>query len=430
MIKYLYLFLILFIIGCDPEADEVSESGDFDQSFNYPYGYNLFGVSYNSSDIGRRVVVQSDDRILVLNNSIENPYSSLLILRYITDGILDPSFGTNGGALFAGTRDNEIQGYGMTLQNDGKILVCGYLDHGVGKDILLLRFTSEGALDPSFGNGGIVNYEDGYFGDDVAYGVTEQKDGKILVVGESFTGSNQDLILLRYDSFGKLDTTFNHTGIAYYYYDFYSKDVGMDVAVQQDGKIVCAGGTTMSNKSDVLLVRYNSDGSLDSGFGTGGAVIYTAQNDNNDIANRLVIQQDGKIVAAGAASIYNNYDIMVIRCNSNGSLDNTFSDDGVFLWTGNGDYFDYAWGLALQSDNKILVCGSTNDGYEEDAIIIRLTTNGNFDGSFSQDGFMIYLGNDDDRLYDITTQSTGKIVATGYSTLKGYETMLIMRALN
>ncbi|MCX6034915.1 MAG: delta-60 repeat domain-containing protein, partial [Chloroflexi bacterium] len=195
---------------------------------------------------------------------------------------------------------------------------------------LTSNLSTAGELDPTFGQGGLVTanmYRNSY-GTSVAL----QPDGKIVVAGDVLVSTNSpqfDFGLTRYNTDGSLDTTFGSNGIVVTDFDN-TTDYGYGVAIQTDGKIVLAGSSTTGyNGYYYALVRYNTDGSLDTTFGTGGKV---STDLGGGMCYGIVLQTDDKIVVTGQASdgAYNPaYGIGLVRFNSDGSLDNTFGDNGV-----------------------------------------------------------------------------------------------------
>src|SRR5262249_31918578 len=220
----------------------------------------------------------------------------------------------------------------------------------------------------SFGSGGIVTTD--FFGRlDRAFAVAVQADGKILAAGiAAKPGEQRNFALARYNSDGSLDPGFGSNGRVTT--DFYGLlDNAYALAIQPDGKIVAAGSATIpgSNTNEFALARYDADGTLDSTFGNGGKVA-TAVLALNDPALALALQSDGKIVAGGFALIAGlNYDFALVRYSGvDGTPDPGFGTGGVVLTDfAGGD--DEIKALAIQSDGKIIAGGpalSNGSGYD------------------------------------------------------------------
>ncbi len=190
---------------------------------------------------------------------------------------------------------------------------------------------ASGDLDATFGTGGKVT-TDFAGNDDEAHGIAVQADGKLVTVGVAKTSRSNDFALARYNPNGSLDATFGTGGKVTT--DFAGNDdAAFAVVLQSDGKIVVAGEAKTSRNQDFALARYNANGSLDATFGTGGKVM-TDFNGDDDAAFALVLQPDGKLVAAGEAKTSRNQDFALARYNANGSLDATFGTGGkVTSWS-------------------------------------------------------------------------------------------------
>ncbi|MEV6050381.1 calcium-binding protein [Streptomyces sp. NPDC052107] len=325
-------------------------------------------------------------------------------------GDLDPTFGTGGKVTtdFSGNND-----FATAAQADGKIIAVGQSDAGGGDfDFALARYNLDGSLDTTFGTGGKVTTNFG--GVDGARGVAVQTDGKIVVAGFS----NTDFAVARYNTDGSLDTTFNGTGAVTT--DFGGgEDVAFGVALQADGKIVAAGSTNAFGGLDFALARYNLDGSLDTTFGTGGKVVTDFGTGDNDIANGVVVQTDGKIVAAGSGVSGSTLDFALARYNTDGSLDTTFGTGGLVTTDFGGDN-DQALGVALQNDGKIVAAGFTNAGGTNDFALARYNTDGSLDTTFGTGGKVITdFGGTIDEAFGVAVQTDGKIVAAGITNAGG-----------
>ncbi|MFC9388492.1 calcium-binding protein [Streptomyces venezuelae] len=270
--------------------------------------------------------------------------------RYNTDGSLDTGFG-DGGLVRVDEFGGSADGADVAVQPDGRIVAAG---KGGGGGFALVRLGTDGGLDPTLGGDGAVvagftptSPQDA---GGTARGMALQPDGKIVSVG--YVGNTAfDIGVARYNSNGTLDTTFSGDGMVTA--DFGGTEFGNAVAVQPDGKIVAAG----SGGAGFAVLRYNADGSPDAGFGTGGRTSVNAPGDGG-IAYGLALQQNGKIVLAGRADDPNSSeanDFGLARLNVNGTVDTGFGGDG-FVVTGFND-FDEARGVLVQPDGKIVAAG-------------------------------------------------------------------------
>ena len=286
---------------------------------------------------------------------------------------------------------------------------------------------SAGDLDLTFGDGGLVTTDIGAFpSSDFAYDLAAvQADGKIVVAGTTYvTGSStdSDFAVARYNSDGSLDTSFGTGGrvvtdlFRYQSGDNWpSDDQAQAVAIQTDGKILVAGYSYQVTYQgtqgwDFAIVRYNSDGTLDTSFGVGGTA--TADLGSvNDYAYGIAVDAAGKLVLAGCSG----HDFGVARFNSDGSLDTDFDDDGRVITDVTGGSDD-ANGLAIQADGKIVVAGRSyrGDVTGYDFALARYNIDGSLDTSFGTDGKVTtdFAGGSDE-VTGVAIQGDGQIVVAG-----------------
>jgi uncharacterized delta-60 repeat protein len=245
-----------------------------------------------------------------------------------------------------------------------------------------------------------------------------QADGKLLVAGSSNVNgdNNADFAVARYNLDGSLDTSFSSDGKVTTDLGSGFSDYGISTALQTDGKILVAG-TTYTNhnntSSDISLVRYNADGSLDSSFGTGGIV--NANVGGYDNGNSVAIQADGKILVAGNSSDAggSNYDFSLFRYNTDGSLDTSFSSDGI-VTTNLGGANDYAVSSLIQADGKIILFGQTDaGGGGSNFALVRYNADGSLDTSFAGTGIVNTNIGAQDAASSATLEADGKILVVG-----------------
>ena len=421
----LFLLLIL-LIGLDAYASP----GDLDITFNPPNGFQLYTGQEDLPASGRAVAIQSDGKLLVTGSAFNAPaFMDLVLLRYNTDGSLDATFGNKGVATFRHTVVSQFwsggwsEGEAIVIQPDGKIVIAGEVYGGSSDDVLLLRFNSDGTLDPNFGTEGVVIFDGPEGRGDYGYGVALESDGKIVVAGYSNTSQGSEVLVLRYNPTGIPDSTFGVGGVVTYFSQ--DADLGNAVAIQQDGKIlvnaqtfyglkilrcnndgkldstfgsggivsrigdiaprkmvlqsngeIVVGGvivTSNGTKNGVLVLRFNTDGTPDNSFGTGGPAIYASPIGNNAGAQSVAIQQDGKIVVTGyILNSGSNFDILVVRFTRLGLPDTNFGIGGAVSFDGPTGSSDEARGLAIQSDGKIVIVGTSANGATNDLITLRL----------------------------------------------------------
>ncbi|MBK8039987.1 MAG: cadherin-like beta sandwich domain-containing protein [Verrucomicrobiaceae bacterium] len=326
-------------------------------------------------------------------------------------GDRDFSFGTQGIVTTPiGNGDDSAEG--VVVQPDGKIIAVGYtIDGSNNDDFAVVRYNADGSPDTSFGTGCKVITPFGSEDDD-AFAVALQSDGKIVVAGRSASGTHR-FAVARYNTDGSPDGSFGTGGKVVT--PVIAGDYAYSVAIQTDGKIVVAGRTVSAGTEDIALVRYTSAGVPDSSFGTGGKVI-TPIGTGDESAQEVKLQSDGKIIVAGFSHNGSNWDFALVRYNSDGSRDSSFGTDGKATTPISGSSNDYAYSIAIQPDGKFIVAGSTEVGGGYDSVLVRYTTSGIPDTTFNGTGkLVIPLSAGYDELYEVALQSDGKILAAGYA---------------
>ncbi|PJA95572.1 MAG: hypothetical protein CO129_11085 [Ignavibacteriales bacterium CG_4_9_14_3_um_filter_34_10] len=391
----------------------LSQDGVIDSTFgNNGIAKNLFS---ESSANAYALEIQSDGKIVIVGSSDDRNFITLVRLN--SNGSIDNTFGSNEEnpgkvitRVFPITEDpEEEEGKCVALQSDGKIVVAG--TH-FSSQLLVMRYNTDGSLDATFDGDGIFSTVNMNCGNDIAI----QSDGKIVIVGEKFfTGRSYDFVVTRLDSDGSFDTSFASVG-------YTNTDVGklglqdhsQCVAIQSDGKIVVAGYANTGSYYSAVVVRYNSDGSLDSTFGTTGSVATQVVAGNNCYGRDMAIQPDGKIVIAGDYESGGLSNFAVIRYTSDGALDNTFFDEGISTLSFSDN--DKTHSVKVLSDGKILVAGSYEVSGNSVFAMFRLLSNGELD-FFYDDNESIYtdIGEGDDVAYALAIQSDGKILLAGTS---------------
>lgn len=264
----------------------------------------------------------------------------------------------------------------------------------------ILSFAQAGSLDSSFNTDGKVKKPAGN-----ANAVTVQPDGKIIAGGSSAAG----FTLVRYKANGFIDKSFGDNGKAIA--DFGNDATVNSIALKASGKIIAAGTTG----KDFAIAKFNSDGLLDSSFGTNGTVT-THFNGQGSTANFVIIQPDNKILAVGSSDRGSGEltRIALARYNPDGSLDNSFGEGGKIFKHFNDNGFDFGTSIVLQPGGKIVMVGyAFNNRY--DFALARYKPNGDDDSSFGTNGSVLTDFGDFDLALGAAVQSDGKIVAAGYS---------------
>jgi uncharacterized delta-60 repeat protein len=334
-------------------------------------------------------------------------------------GALDTSFGGDGKVTtsFGSTLD---YGQGVGIQADGKIVVAGTAGaNGSNPKFAVARYNTDGTLDTSFSGDGKVKTDVAVGNYDGANAVALQADGKIVAAGGTYAGtSNEKFAVVRYDSDGSLDTSFSGDGINTANFTS-GADTAVGVAIQADGKVVLAGISNAGGNADFALARYNADGTLDTSFDGDGKVT-TSFTSDWDAGLGLAIQGNGMIVVVGEAGyLGSNPKVAVARYTSAGALDTSFSGDGKFK-ADLTPQEDWAYGVAIQGDGKIVVSGEAGNGGVGDFGVLRFTSTGTLDTSFGGDGKVTTsITSNWDGGTDLALQGDGKIVVVGESGFGG-----------
>lgn len=397
---YTALMLIGFLmVSLLPERVSAFDS-DLDPGFGQG-GLVTTDLLRGGEDRASGVVVQPDQKIVVAGQNTGN----MAIARYNPDGSLDSSFG-EGGKLLAVFGDDVSAAQAVALQSDGKIIIAGFARRTPQlADFALVRYNSNGSLDSSFGGTGMLRTA---FGTDSsgASALAIQPDGKIIAAGGvSNSVTLNDFALARYNIDGTLDSSFDGDGRVTTDLNNGQNENISGIALQSDGRIVAAG-TLQAGGFTFAVARYNFDGSLDTSFGAGGKVFAGSR----AVATGVAIQPDGRIVVVGFSDL-NFFEFVLVRFNSDGSLDGSFGSGGI-VTTDSGD-FEAARAVTLQSDGKIVVAGSNGIFI----LLARYNSNGSPDTSFGGTGligirFSDNFGSDG---FGVALQSDGRVVAVGLS---------------
>jgi uncharacterized delta-60 repeat protein len=369
-----------------------------------------------SDDMAQCVRVQADGKIVVAGSSVKSQSGSdFAVVRYNADGTLDTSFSGDGKVT---TTLGSVNNYasGVSLQADGKIVVAGYMVKSASdSDFAVVRYNSDGSLDTSFSVDGKVTNSMGS-STDHAYCVAVQPDGKLVVAGytdKNAAGTDSDFAVARFSSDGSLDKSFSGDGKATASLGSLT-DYAYSVAVQPDGKIVMAGSSAVSSvDSDFAVVRYNSDGMLDKSF-SGDGKVTTSLGAFHDVARSVAVQADGKIVVAGYSFVSDvDADFAVVRYDSDGTLDTSFGGTGKVI-TPIAVTSAAGCSMILQHDGKILVAGYADNGTDRQIALVRYNSDGTLDTAFDGDGIALTpVGAMSHDSLDLTLQPDGKIVVAG-----------------
>lgn len=364
------------------------------------------------------VKTDSQDRIVTAAASD----GVLSVARYTSAGALDTSFGSGG--VVTTHFDATVVISAMAIQADDKILIVGAVDG----NMLVVRYNVHGSLDDSFQGTGTRTTDLGGAGDR-AVDVKLQGDGRIVVVGNRADSQNKgsSIIVVRYDSNGSLDATFGHGGMTTYSTPGAaagaSSEHAVSLAIQTDGKLVVAAwigsGSLGFSAADTRMqvLRYDSSGSLDQSFGQVGVdTLSTVGANYGAITGGLVVQPDGRILISGTYGVlliplpYYQPDVTAfLRLHSNGSIDKTFGNNGLFfpdVVSGNTFSRSFGTAMTLQDDGRILVTGYD---FGVGSGVARFNINGSIDTTFGTNG----IAPTSEFVHSFTVDGKGRVVTAG-----------------
>jgi len=287
----------------------------------------------------------------------------LIVTIHASDALsLDPSFDGDGKVTLSFTTPGNDVGSGIAVQSNDKIVVVGTSNNGSGaSELAVARFNLDGSLDNSFGVGGLVTTSFSAR-NDVGSGIAVQADGRIVVVGTSDNGSGaSELAVARFNDDGSLDNSFSGDGRVTLSFTA-GDDVGSGIAVQSDGKIVVVGTTDDLSNTWFAVARFTVNGSLDPSFGGDGTVISRSKINGDDMGSGNAVQSDDRTVVVGSSDDGSGeWRFVVARFNIDASFPDPVGSSGKAITSFSaGD--DIGSGIAIQSDGRIVVVGTADDG--------------------------------------------------------------------
>jgi len=351
-----------------------------------------------SEDITTSAIIQPDEKVVLIGVSTSLSTSSF-VARTNSDGSLDTTFNSVGYKFLPGIGFEAVY-----LQPDGKIIVAG--------QSVVYRLNNDGSLDATFGNNGSTQIT---LNENLMYiksiGIVNTKIVLGGYVRINSSNNNFAIVQLNYD--GSLDTTFDSDGLNTYHISAGS-DEGYSIKIQADNKILLFGQANGSINYDFATIRINSNGSVDTTFGTNGIILTEFNAPNNDYGRNIELQPDGKILVIGGNS--NKY--AIARYTSNGFLDTTFNGNGKLYLTTSLNIFNSSTQvhfnrptISYLSSNKILISGTSNNDFN----IIKLNYDGSFDGTFGTNGILNYSIDTGDKSSFLLSKASGELITGGSS---------------
>lgn len=349
------------------------ENGEPDSTFGS--GGMIKSSLRGGEDLFSTLFLEPTDEILISGNSYNGKENSFALMKFFPGGTPDTAFG-DLGQVFLGASGKNYVARSMAVKKDGKILVAGSSSGGSDDAFAIARFNPSGIADPGFGTDGSI-VADIREGNDLISDVLILPDNMIIVAGSSCS----DFIVAKYLENGITDRSFGNQGITVTSIN-QSESIVSAICLQPDGKLVVAGSFLDGDNFDFAVVRYNSDGQLDRTFGNAGIAV-TSLSSGDDKVFDIALQKDGKIVVGGSAYNGRSDDFAVVRFLPDGSPDHSFSDDGIVIVSAQKGQ-ERLYSLVIQEDDKIVAAGNTNNGVDNDFIVLRFMPDGRLDPDFNK----------------------------------------------
>ena len=408
-----FTFLPFVIAVLCTSSFSLAQVPSFDLTFG---GTGLVTTTFGTgADFGATVGRQGDGKIVVSGYTHVGATDVVAVARFHDNGTLDSGFSGDGKATISIVGGNDY-GFGMGLFPDGDIVIGGTAWNGSNQDFSAYRFNSDGSPDIDFSLDGKVNTGFGA-GHDRGYALCV--DGtQVLVAGTSHNGVNDDAALLRYNADGSLDNTFGSGGKVTTAIGGAS-DGNQDIraiALQPDGRILIAGSSFNGSNNDVALIRYNSNGALDDTFGNNGVVITSVGPGDESAASILLV--GNQILVAGIA----NNKMLILRFDNDGGLDTGFGTNGhVIVDVGTQSGFS---AMALCADGDVILAGRV----DMDLALVRIDPSGTLDSDFGIDGVFTHsIGSGLDNGRSLAMMPDGRILVTGFTTTSSNIDLFVAR---
>lgn len=378
----------------------LSQAGLPDPNFGNN-GLRIIGTPMGTEYV-KDMAIQSDGKILTVGNTVLPGEVETRIDRLLPDGGHDPSF--NGtGALELDLVTGEEWANAILLDHQGRILVLGDAWSGSKFEPYIIRLEPNGALDTTFGTLGmvrLVNYANDASGQDLVL----QSDGSFMIAGYSGFSQNEQSIFARIDSLEQVLCLGGGIGPGYRHLR------ACDQAT--DSTVIMVGDTDeLSAGQNLLMLMYKPlQCSIASEWASNGFKIVSVGNWDSFLTD-VVVQPDGKILAVGYSGPAANKDIILYRTNADGSSDQGF---GPLVLTDIAGYHDRAHGVKIDNEGRILVCGETQINGTPQPILLRYLTNGVLDSTFSSNGYSILASpGQEGRGFACAVQDTCRVIMGG-----------------
>ncbi|HRH03439.1 MAG TPA: hypothetical protein PLI68_04040 [Bacteroidia bacterium] len=406
-----------------------AQPGAIDSSFGTNGIVRTFVNSSNAKLTA--MAIQTDDKILVAGHDrydTTNFNKAFVVMRYTADGLLDSSFASNGKMVYNFGNGNAIA-YAIKVQADGKILVAGRSSAPGIVGMASIRLNMDGSLDTTYGSNGAVITAVGT-ANDFALGIYLHSDGRIVLGGASYLSSFSRMALVRYHSDGSIDTTFASNGT------LIASVTGENIychriEIDSSSNYIVSGNLSNITSTSAFLKRYTSNGILDVSFGLLGTWYPSVGNSFTESTTGLIKQADGKLIVGLTTDANSSRKFGVVRyLPSSWLVDSTFGiyTGNSYITTGINKYV--ATAIAQQPNGKIVISGNYQIGSEYKFTTLRYLANGILDSAFGTNGFVVTSitpTNNNSTSAEIGVQSSGKIIVAGNNTENNIQRFTLVR---
>jgi len=392
-------------------------SGSLDTTFAGGAGYRCFVLATPSVTVGtsaQAIAVAPDGKIVLAGHGI-----GLTVARFTADGDLDMGFGSKGGALREIGEPGAAydRAFGVAVLADKRILLGGMhqvtaSDGGMSIQPVLAQLTESGAKDTTFAAGSWFVMPN-YGSTEAAIRALAVAGGKIVVAGVAVTSGGQRAFVARHLMTGALDSSFGSGGVRVFSFDADKSSAAYALVVRDDGSSLVAGGiedvSGTSGVARTAVARFDASGTLDMSFGTGG-VARANFTGGQDILTAIAVQSTGAIVATGVAD---GTGFLLARFTAGGALDTTFAGGGG-LRTKFGSKGDFGMGVAILSDDRIVLGGSKTTSFVPRFALEGYLKDGAYNTSFGTAGHTTtVIGTEGSQVWALARLPDNRILAGG-----------------
>src|SRR3989344_5916220 len=380
----------------DSDGTAATVAGTLDSAWDTD-GIQTFNSSGTYSDVPNAVAFDSVNNKLYVGGYQDTNGTGIdaLILRYNANGSLDSTWDGDGKVIYnySSGEFTDVKALAWDSANN-KLYAAARLGTNV-TDFAVFRFNSDGSLDTTWGSTGVVTYNSGSASNyDIPHAILlDAATGKVYVAGEyDGSTSNIDMLILRYNSNGTLDTTWDSDGIVTYNSGT-SYDIAYALAFDSVDSDLYVGGR--GPLEDATVLRYNSNGALDTGWDTDGIKVYDSGGGNYDQIYALVYDATNTDLYAAGGQQTNGYDGFVLRYNSNGALDTGWDADGIQTYDAAGTPFDsdLAYAAVLDTTNRrFYVVGQQNTNGIDFGVLRYFTHNDGAPSAITNGDTLVAIG--------------------------------------